>query len=217
MKQVSTIVTETELSYILRKHLRPVEIANSNLVKFITSFVNCRDVKQASRDAGIQVREGRNLRNRPSVFLAISEITEKALLKHGYDASEVIERVKEILSIDPVELENEDGSFKKSLKDVPPEARRSIKKFKAKNLYGTDANGIAIVIGELIEVEFWDKMKAAELLGREKNIFKETKKIEHDLTVNMSSVLLESKKRALEPIDVTPRPLPLPPLPESNT
>jgi hypothetical protein len=67
-----------------------------------------------------------------------------------------------------------------------------------------------VLAGQIIEVEFWDKMKAVELLGREKDIFKESKKITHDLTANMSSVLLESKKRAEEASmelakDVTPQ------------
>ncbi len=62
--------------------------------------------------------------------------------------------------------------------------------------------------GEIISYEFYDKMKATELLGREKELFKETKKVEHDVTRNMASVLLESKRRGDEAhaqvIDVTP-------------
>ncbi len=64
-----------------------------------------------------------------------------------------------------------------------------------------------IVIGELIEVEVWDKLKSLEFLGREKDLFKETKKIEHDVTTNMASLLLASKSLAdqsVKLLDVTP-------------
>ena len=64
------------------------------------------------------------------------------------------------------------------------------------------------VTGRIIEVEFWDKLKAAELLGREKDIFKETRKIELDATENMKDILLGGVDRANERLknvkDVTP-------------
>lgn len=126
-------------------------------------------------------------------------------MKYGYDANEVIERVKEIMDVDVIEFENPDGSFKTHLSQLAPETRRAIKKFKAKNLYGADANGMKIVIGQLLEVELWDKLKSAELLGREKSIFKETKKVEHDITTNMAHVLLESKRMADERALTMPR------------
>jgi len=134
------------------------------------------------------------------------------MTKYGYDAHEVVERVKEIVQLDPGIFENPDGTFKTSLMQIPPEARRAIKKFKCKNIYENDPNGIPRVTGQLIEVELWDKMRATELLGREKNIFKETKVHQHDVTANMADVLLESKRRADERalaapvpvIDITP-------------
>jgi hypothetical protein len=83
-----------------------------------------------------------------------------------------------------------------------------VKKFRAKNLYDTDPNGMRVCIGQLIEVEFWDKGKSIELLGREENLFTEKKQIQHDVTQNMASFLLDSSKRADERIqklrNVTP-------------
>ena len=94
-----------------------------------------------------------------------------------------------------------DWSFKTSMREIAPEIRRGIKKFKAKNLYESDPNGMKVLVGQLIEVEFWDKLKAIEMLGREKDIFKETRKIEHDVTGRMADVLLESKRLAQSHID----------------
>ena len=55
---------------------------------------------------------------------------------------------------------------------------------------------MAIVIGQLVNVKLWDKTKGLELLGSEKNIFKRTTVVEHDVTANMQNVLLESGRRA---------------------
>jgi hypothetical protein len=112
----------------------------------------------------------------------------------------VIERVKEVSSVDPLDFFNPDGSYR-ALADIPPEARRAIKKIKYKQLYGEDVNGIRTVVGSIMELELWDKMKAHELLGREKMLFKETKAIEHNVTHNMGSLLLESARRGQAAIE----------------
>lgn len=187
-----------ETAFILDRCLLPQHREDPNVMRFLVSYLVCRSVKQAAAEAGITTRDGENLKRRPDIHRAIVEVTDKAVLKHGYDAAEIVERVKEIVAIDPAELENPDGTFKESLRDVPPETRRAIKKFKAKNIYGYDVNGMRVVEGKLIEVEFFDKLKGVELLGREKDTFKETKTVQHDLSRNMSSVLLESKARAEE-------------------
>jgi phage terminase small subunit len=211
-----TSLTEEETSFIFRTHLRPSQADDPVIVKFILAYCASRNSAQAAKECGILPRQGHALRQRPEIHACIQAITDKAVMKYGFDATEIVERVKEIAILDPVEFENPDGSFKTHLSQIAPEARRAIKKFKAKNIYGEDPNGMRIVIGQLIEVELWDKLKGIELLGREKNIFKETKKVEHDVTQNMASLLLESKKRAetrqltntevrqIEAIDVTP-------------
>ena len=196
--KADTLIGPEMMQFILMQTLIPQHRDDPNVIKFIKSYLECRSVSQAADEANITRRAGKNLKARPDINEAILKITDKAVLKHGYDAGEVIERVKEIMDVDPVDLQNKDGSFKETFAEMSPEARRGIKKFKAKNLYDLDPNGMKIVVGKLIEVEFWDKMKAVELLGREKNIFKETKVHQHDLTQNMSSVLLESRQRAEE-------------------
>lgn len=207
VKDADNKLTKADTSFILRTTLIPQHREDPNVLAFIREYLLCRSTAQAAKACGLTTRDGENLRRRPDIHEAITQITEQAVLKHGYDAGEIIERVKEIVNIDPAEFENADGTFKESLNDIPPEARRAIKKFKAKNLYGQDPNGMKVVVGKLIEVEFWDKLKSVELLGREKNLFKETKVHEHNITANMSNTLLESKKRAEAVREVGP-PLP---------
>lgn len=192
------LMPRDETSFILRKCLRPEHATDPNVMRFIANYLDCREISQAARAAGLKPSDGRNLLKRPDIHEAIRQITERAVFKDGFDAGEVIERVKEIMRTDPADLQNDDGSFKESLKDVPPELRRGIKKFKAKNIWGVDPNGMKVITGSLIEVEFWDKMKAVELLGREKEIFKEKHTVTHEIAKNMSDTLLESRERALE-------------------
>lgn len=60
---------------------------------------------------------------------------------------------------------------------------------------------------------FWDKLKGLELLGREKDTFKKTTVVEHDVSKNARNILLAGLNRAeaaIEAIDVTPAPEALP-------
>jgi len=117
-------------------------------------------------------------------------------LKYGFEEAEIVERFKEIAFLDPLEFEREDGTFKR-LAEMSPEARRTIKKIKVKETFETDANGMKVWTGQILEIEFWDKMRAGELLGKgPKEVFKETKTVQHEVGRNMSALLLESAKRA---------------------
>ena len=68
-----------------------------------------------------------------------------------------------------------------------------------------------IIVGEIIEYEFYDKLKGIELTGKEKEMFKNTTRVEHAPTKEMAQLLLDSANRAdkfienkSEVIDVTP-------------
>lgn len=211
-------LTENEQGFILDATLKPKHRKDASVIKFIESFVRCRSIQQASGEAGIHRKLGHMIRHRADVANCIQKITDKSTIKYGFDASEIYERVKEVVEFDPIDLQNPDGTFKNNLHAIEPEARRNLKKLKVKNLYNQveDLNGMKskIIIGEVIEYEFYDKLKAAELAGKEKEMFKNTTKVEHSVTKDMASVLLASAKRAddriapkeIEPttIDVTP-------------
>ncbi len=188
-------LTDDEVSFILQTSLKPVHHSDINILRFINNYMRCRDPKQAAVEAGLTASSGRALKARPDIHLAIARLTEKSLDKFGFSAEEVIERVKEIAFVDPLDLFNPDGSCKTKMADIAPEARRAIKSFKVKNLYETDPNGMKVRVGEIVEIQMWDKMKSVEFLGREKSLFKETTKVEHDITSNMASILLDSKSR----------------------
>ncbi len=192
----STALTDDETAFILKTTLRPDQLEDPLVLKYIYSYLTCRNNPQASKDAGIDSSQGRILRRKPEVHACIEAITQKALMKYGYDSAEIVERTKELVNVDPIEFENPDGSFKTNMSQISPEARRAIKEFKCKNIFGQDANGMPKIIGQLVEVKLYDKIKPIEFLGREKQLFKETRVQVHDVTENMASVLLDSKRRA---------------------
>lgn len=185
-----------EASYILQNTLKKEHYEDDSVLLYISEYLRCGDSRQASDFAGIDRRKGASLKNRKDIYKAISALRDKSMMKYGFDAHELVEKVKEFVFADPVELENEDGSYKTRLSELSPECRRAIKKFKVKNLYDFDENGIKVKIGELVEVEMYDKMKAAEMLGREVDTFKSKTVVEHGVTENMKDILLESERRA---------------------
>lgn len=190
---------DADVIHLFTQYLRPDQ-RTPEIMRFILNYVKCRNNSQAARESGLPPSKGTYYRQRPEIHACIDAITARAVIKYGYDAEEVIERAKEIANVDPIVLQNPDGSYKKSLHEIPAEARRAIKSLKVKNVYGEDVNGIRTVVGEIIEVQFHDKMKGLELIGPEKNVFKKTTVVQHDVTSNMKSVLLESGNRAEERI-----------------
>lgn len=210
-------LTINEADFILDSTLKTKHRSDASVIAFINSFIRCKSIKQACGDAGVHYSLGYSIRHRKDVANAITKLIGLSATKYGYDASEIFERAKEIAEFDPIDLMNPDGTYKESLHDIPPEARRCIKKLEVNNLWSkeTDINGLdkKIIIGKVVKVEFWDKMKGIELAGKEKEMFKNTTKVEHGLTKDMASLLLASSKRAdaaiedfsdKDVIDITP-------------
>ena len=202
------LLNEDETAWIIRTTLFPHHRIDPTILGFISNYMMCRDARQSAKELGLDPKDGLRILRKPDVHDCISRLTQKMLMKHGFDGAEVVERVKEVAGINVADIFDERGAFKK-IHDIRPEVQRAFKKFKVKNSWTTDPNGQKVIDGEILEVEFWDKMKAVELLGREKDLFKEKKIMEHDIGKNMSQILLDSTKRAtlrLEQMkDVTPQ------------
>lgn len=190
-------LTDDAIAYVMDQTLRIEHREDPYVIKFINSYIACRDVKQASAEAGIHSATGKKLLNRRDVSQCIVKLTDLVVHKYGYTAEEVVERVREIANLDIAEVQDPDtGEVIKNLHNISPEVRRCIKKIKAKNTFEKDPNGQPVVTGEIIEIEFYDKTKQLELLGREKKLFKETKVTEHGVTEQMADVLLGAAERA---------------------
>lgn len=192
-------LSDDEFGFILSTTLRDKHREDATVLQYIDAFVRCKNNEQASSECGIKATVGYRIRHQKDVALAIQKLIDRSAVKYGFDASELLERVKEQVDFDPIALQNPDGSFKSNFHDIDPAARRNIKKFEAFNKYAVqeDINGVKsrIVIGEIIKVEFYDKQKAIDMAGKEKDLFKNTTKVEHTISNDMASILLESAKR----------------------
>ena len=198
----SGVLSDNEQSFILDAELTKRRRHDTTVLKFIDSFIRCKNIKQASDEVGISPTLGYRIRHYFDVSNAITKLIDRSAIKYGFDASEIMERTKEMIDFDPIEVYRADGTFKSNMYEISPEARRNIKKLKVRNLYSEqeDMNGMKkkIIIGEVIEYEFYDKQKAIELAGKEKDMFKTTTKVVHDVTNNMADILLSSAKRGQE-------------------
>ena len=216
-KQADALQIDTdssEIQKIMRETLKPSHITDPFVLKFIGNYVHTISIQQASRLSGLSGPDGRNLFNRPDIYKCITRITDEAVVKFGYDAAEVVERVKELAFVDIADLFDGDGRIIENIHDIPAEVRRAVKKFKYKSYFEDDINGVPQYRGRIYEVELWDKPRSLELLGREKDTFKKTVVQQHDVSRNAAEFLLGSLRRAEErvaalaepqtAIDVTP-------------
>lgn len=206
-------LTENESEFILKSTLREKHFNDPKVVGFINSFVRCQNITEASADVGVHPSVGFKWRHRADISKAIRKVIEKCIVKHGFDGSQLLQRLLEKVEFDPLDAQNPDGTWKTHLSEMLPGTRKQIKKMKVKNLYkeAEDMNGLKtkIIVGEIIDIEFKpDDVKSIELLGREKEMFKQTTKVQHDVTEDMANVLLASKQLAdkhsgpIEPVTV---------------
>lgn len=180
----------------LRENLSPTHANDPKIAEFIARYLICRNAAQAAVECGLSRADGRYLYSQLDIYTVIEKLTKDAIVKHGYDASEIVERTKEIAFFDPVDLCKPDGTFIENIHDVPPEARRAVKKLVAKNYFEDDVNGVPVYKGKVLTYEFWDKPKTLELLAREKDTFKKTTVVEHDVSKNARNFLLASVELA---------------------
>lgn len=199
------VVSDKAKSFILDKVLHPDHRHSPTVLRFIDAYLHTFDVAEASRMADIKPSQGKNLKNRPDIAEAIKQLTDLAVDKFGFNANEVVERVKNVLNFDPACVMNEDGTYKKRIDEIPFEYRTAIVKMKVRNEFGVDSNGLRTVTGEIIEIEFERKLKAAEMLGPEKGVFKKEIDINVHKQISISSAMADAEKRVqLAARDVTP-------------
>ena len=209
---MSENIDQDTILRIMRNTLSPKQATDPFILAFIGNYVHTRDLKQASALSNLSAADGRYLFNIPEIYKCIQKITESAVIKFGYDAEQVVERVKELAFVDIAEIFDAQGRIIENIQEIPPEVRRAIKKFKYKSYFEDDANGVPQYRGRVYEIEMWDKPRSLELLGREKDTFKKTNVIQHDVSKNAAEFLLGSLARADErkreiqaPIDIMAR------------
>ena len=190
-----------EIDEIQRRTLKPHHARDPNILQFINLYLVNRDAAQSAKQLGLTALDGRRRIARKDIAECVRQITALAVNKYEYTAEEVIERVKELAYVDPAEMERPDGKgYVTSLRELPLEVRRCIRKLRVRQEYLRDSNGMLTgeVLAHIIDYDFHDKAKPLELLGSEKEMFKKRKVVEHEIGKNMRDTLLESRDKAAE-------------------
>lgn len=198
-ENLQPLTLNEQVAKIFRETLTARHQHDKVVLGFIMSFVDCRHVGQASKSVGITAVEGRNLMKYKDVSEAVAKIAGLTAEKYGFAAEDLVKRVEEIAQFDPGCVYNADGTFK-HLKDLSPDERRAIRSFECRNIMEKDPNGMETgrMIGQIMKYEFYDRIDAVKLGGREKDIFKERKVVTHDITATMNQKLLAGLQRASE-------------------
>lgn len=189
-------LNEGKAGEIMRSTLLPQHATDPVVVRFIGNYLHTRNIRRAANLSQISPRDAENLFGRPDIYRCIAKLTQEAVVKFGYDAEQVVQVVKDVAFFDPIDLVNPDGTYKRNMHDIPANARMALKSLKAKNIYEEDINGVPQYKGEIIEYTFYDRINSAELLGREKETFKKTTVVQHDVSKNARDFLLDSVRRA---------------------
>lgn len=183
-------------SAIIQDTLKPKHAMNVDVLKFIEHYLTCKHVGQAASLAGLSTADGRYFFNQSDIYDCIQKMLQKHVAKFGFDAEQVVARVKEIGDLDMIGAVDDEGRFIENLHEWPEEIRRCIKKIKMKNYFENDHNGVPQYKGKVLEVEFNDKMKALGMMAAEKDVMKKTTVVQHEFGKNARNYLLNSMRRA---------------------
>lgn len=186
------------IDQIIQTTLLPEHALDSVIIKFIYAYLETRHSADASKAVGISRYSGNRILAKQDIQECIRNINTSLARTHSFDAGEVLERANEIAQVNPQDVLNGDGTVK-DFQLLTPAVARTIKKMKVEEVWTNDENGVSVKTGRVVHIEFWDKLKATELLGKFEGVFKDTVKHEIGMDGNLAAVLLaNAEARALE-------------------
>lgn len=184
------------INQILMNTLSLEHAMDPQVLKFLNNYIENWNTSDSSRIANLKTEQGKRILRKPDVQAAITKINETFGRRANYDAREILERVNEVAQFDPLDCFNPDGTVKE-IKEMSGPARRAIKKLVVREVYEKDMNEVDVMVGYVKTIEFWDKMKGLELLGKDEGRFMDQSKVTHEIGGNLAAVLLSSERRAL--------------------
>lgn len=128
---------------------------------------------------------GCELLAKPEVQDRIAELAAARNQRLEISADEVLLELRRMLTADVALLVDEDGCVK-AVDDIPLDLRRTIAAIDVEELWegrGEDRRQVGLVK----KVKFWNKERAAELLGKHLKLFTEKHEVEHSGGVIVSS------------------------------
>lgn len=123
----------------------------------------------------------------PNVVALVDELRKERLEQLGVRPDRVLEELSASAFVDPKDVFDEDGDLL-PVRRMPKVTRRAIKKIRIRKHFDKKTGE---QIGEDIDVEFNDKLRANEILGRHLGILKET-----PVQINQQNVFAAIVERA---------------------
>jgi len=205
MEQTYTDIDDRKMDEIINNTLLLEHALNPKVPAFIKNYLTYHSLADAARATRLDIKEARRIINKADVQDTIKAITSKWAKTTGFDSNELLERVDEVSSIDPVDLFNFDGTIK-DLHSLPRSMTRAIKKIKYKEFTEFDESNQEMKTGRIIDIEFHDKLKATELLGKHLSMFKDKVEVTHDIGKNMSDVLIKRAEERMKSLNLDNHP-----------
>lgn len=138
---------------------------------FCREYLKSNNATKAAIAAGCPTRgaattAGRLLKN-AEILKRLDELQAPILTKLDFDLERILGELRKIGDIDPRGVFKDDGTFKDP-KDWPEALAKCISSIEVKEIKNKFTGE---VIGYTKKVKFWDKVKALELLGKNKRGF----------------------------------------------
>lgn len=129
----------------------------------------------------------------PDVQERVAELARARNEKLEVEARDVVLELVRMLTSDPALVCNEDGTVK-NVHEIPIDVRRAIASFDVEELWAGRGED-RVQVGVLKKVKFWNKDRAAELLGKHLRLFVDRIEAKHEGTLNVLSGIPDDAER----------------------
>lgn len=172
---------------------------NAQQAFFVLEYLKDLNATQAAIRAGYCKKSPSNagkvgpaMVNTPHIAAAIQEQMDKRAARLEISADVILRELLFIARADLAQAYTKEGKLK-SIHDIPEETRRAmagVKVYEEFDGFGKDR----FQCGETIEVKFWDKPKALELLGKHLKLFTDVHEVHGSLEDLVAGSNQEKKK-----------------------
>jgi len=161
--------------------------------RFVAEYLKDLNATQAAIRAGYSPRtaasQAHDLLRKPEIARPVANGQTAQFQRMALDGDEVKRINAEIASFDPAVLQDEAGNYK-PLKDLPPEARRCIKRIRVHKRNLTAGDGQTDLV---IDYDFYDKHPAIDRDYKRNGLLRERVDVTHSVT--LEDIIVGSVRR----------------------
>ena len=168
---------------------------NAGQLRFVLEYLVDQNATQAAQRAGYSKKtaysQGQRLLKHDEVKKYLAKATKEQHDRLNLKADDILRALYEIVSVDVIDLFDEDGAMKK-LKDIPAAARKAISSIEVDEIWEYEGEE-RVKIGETKKIKFWNKVQSAELLGKNLKLFIDRLEIDRKISIEEALELVKPK------------------------